>query len=88
MHHVVIHRSGWCRLIISGSQGNPDVNIQLEEEKRKHKRVFVGGFYDPGLEVTHIFLTYIHWLELNLMVTSKCKGDWEMYSKYVFRKKR
>ena len=40
-------------LTSSDLQGNPDINIQLEEEKRKHKGAFAGGFYGPGLEVTH-----------------------------------
>lgn len=42
-------------LTSSDLQSNPDINIHLGEEKRKHKGAFAGGFYGPGLEVTYHF---------------------------------
>lgn len=57
MQEVALYGHLWVKLVqtltSSDLQGNPDINIKLEEEKRKHKGTFAGGFYGSGLEVTH-----------------------------------
>ena len=42
----------------------------------------MGGFNEPDLDVDALVLSIFYWPELSHMVTSNCKGAWEM-SSYV-----